>query len=113
MAKKDMKKDNRREVKKDNRRENKKESKYFGGETPFIKIPDMHNKTFVINSEDSLTKEGIKYSNRVVAEKTATNNQWIGANHLSTEGTKYSNRHQAEKTATNNQWVSRNMPDEK
>ena len=62
---------------------------------------------------DSLTKEGMKYSNRVVAEKTATNNQWIGANHLSTEGTKYSNRHQAEKTATNNQWVSRNMPDEK
>lgn len=39
----------------------KKESKYFGGETPFIKIPDMHNKTFVINSEDSLTKEGVLY----------------------------------------------------
>ena len=39
----------------------KKESKYFGGETPFIKIPDMHNKIFVMNSEDSLTKEGVLY----------------------------------------------------
>ena len=39
----------------------KKESRYFGGETPFIKIPDMHNKTFVLYSEDSLTKEGVLY----------------------------------------------------
>lgn len=39
----------------------KKESRFFGGETPFIKIPDMHNKTFVLFSEDSLTKEGVLY----------------------------------------------------
>lgn len=62
---------------------------------------------------DSITLEGTKYSHRVVAEKTATDNQWVGANQLSTEGTQYSHRHQAEKTATNNQWTSRNMPDEK
>lgn len=62
---------------------------------------------------DSITLEGTKYSHRVVAEKTATDNQWIGANQLSTEGTQYSNRHHAEKTATNNQWTSRNMPDER
>ena len=39
----------------------KKESKYFGGGIPFIKIPDMHKKTFVFDSEDSLTEEGKLY----------------------------------------------------
>lgn len=33
---------------------------YYGGDVPFIKIPDMHGKTFVLNSEDSLTEEGSK-----------------------------------------------------
>lgn len=70
----------------------------------------MHSKEVI---PDSITLEGTKYSHRVVAEKTATNNQWVGANQLSTEGTQYSHRHHAEKTATNNQWTSRNMPDEK
>lgn len=37
----------------------KKESKYFGGAIPFIKIPDMHNKVFVFDTEDSLTEEGL------------------------------------------------------
>lgn len=60
---------------------------------------------------ESITLEGTKYSHRNHAEKTATDNQWVGANQLSTEGTQYSNRHHAEKTATNNQWTSRNMPD--
>jgi len=36
----------------------KKISNYFGGSIPFIKIPDMHNNTFVFETEDSLTKEG-------------------------------------------------------
>ena len=39
----------------------KKENKYFGGRIPFIKIPDMHKKTFVFDSEDSLTEEGKLY----------------------------------------------------
>jgi type I restriction enzyme M protein len=30
----------------------------FGGDIPFIKIPDMHNQIFVIDTDDSLTKKG-------------------------------------------------------
>jgi len=37
----------------------KKVAEYFGGEIPFIKIPDMHGKTFVFDSEDSLTEFGM------------------------------------------------------
>ena len=36
----------------------KKKPEYFNGEVPFIKIPDMHNKTFVLNTEDKLSTEG-------------------------------------------------------
>lgn len=36
----------------------KAESKYFGGNIPFIKIPDMHEQTFIFHTEDSLTTEG-------------------------------------------------------
>jgi len=31
---------------------------FFGGEIPFIKIPDMHNSVFITKTEDSLTDEG-------------------------------------------------------
>lgn len=31
---------------------------FFGGEIPFIKIPDMHGKTYIFHTQDSLTKEG-------------------------------------------------------
>jgi type I restriction enzyme, S subunit len=31
---------------------------FFGGEIPFIKIPDMHNSVFITKTEDSLTKDG-------------------------------------------------------
>lgn len=31
---------------------------YFGGDVPFIKIPDMHAKVFVFDAEDSLTEIG-------------------------------------------------------
>lgn len=31
---------------------------FFGGNIPFIKIPDMHNQLFIIQTEDSLTHEG-------------------------------------------------------
>jgi type I restriction enzyme S subunit len=37
----------------------KKISEYFNGNIPFIKIPDMHGKTFVFDTEDSLTVEGL------------------------------------------------------
>jgi len=37
----------------------KKISKYFNGDIPFIKIPDMHGMTFVFDCEDSLSKAGI------------------------------------------------------
>lgn len=36
----------------------KSEASYFGGDIPFIKIPDMHNKVFVTQTEDSLTQSG-------------------------------------------------------
>ena len=36
----------------------KKNAEYYGGEVPFVKIPDMHGKTYVFNSDDTLTKEG-------------------------------------------------------
>ncbi|MBY0435720.1 MAG: restriction endonuclease subunit S [Cyclobacteriaceae bacterium] len=36
----------------------KKNHSFFGGEIPFIKIPDMHGKIFLFESEDSLTVEG-------------------------------------------------------
>lgn len=31
---------------------------FFCGDIPFIKIPDMHNQLFIINTEDSLSVEG-------------------------------------------------------
>lgn len=36
----------------------KKVHSYFGGSIPFIKIPDMHGKAFLFETEDSLTEEG-------------------------------------------------------
>ena len=36
----------------------KAESSYYGGDIPFIKIPDMHNKVFVEQSEDNLSQLG-------------------------------------------------------
>ncbi|MBU2585136.1 MAG: restriction endonuclease subunit S, partial [Bacteroidetes bacterium] len=38
----------------------KKIKDYYGGDIPFIKIPDMHGNSFVFNSTDSLTEEGKK-----------------------------------------------------
>jgi type I restriction enzyme S subunit len=34
---------------------------YFNGDVPFIKIPDMHGRIFVFDTEDSLTKEGVSF----------------------------------------------------
>jgi type I restriction enzyme S subunit len=34
----------------------KENQEYFGGEIPFIKIPDMHGEAFIVKTEDSLTE---------------------------------------------------------
>lgn len=40
---------------------------YFGGEYMFIKIPDMHNSVFVIETTDSLTELGLNsQSNKII-----------------------------------------------
>ena len=40
---------------------------YFGGEYMFIKIPDMHNSVFIIETNDSLTEEGLNsQSNKTI-----------------------------------------------
>lgn len=40
---------------------------YFGGEYMFIKIPDMHNSVFIIETTDSLTEEGLNsQSNKTI-----------------------------------------------
>lgn len=40
---------------------------YFDGEYMFIKIPDMHNSVFVIDTSDSLTEEGLNtQSNKTI-----------------------------------------------
>lgn len=36
----------------------KKVAEYFGGQIPFIKIPDMHGNVFIFETEDSLTDMG-------------------------------------------------------
>ena len=36
----------------------KKNHEYFGGTIPFIKIPDMHGKTFIFETKDTLTEKG-------------------------------------------------------
>ena len=49
----------------------KKIAEYFNGEIPFIKIPDMHGKTFVFDSEDSLTELGLSSQlNKTVPPKS-------------------------------------------
>jgi len=49
----------------------KKVSEYFNGEIPFIKIPDMHGMTFVFDSEDSLTEQGLNsQKNKTIPPKS-------------------------------------------
>lgn len=36
----------------------KKKTEYFNGTVPFIKIPDMHGNTYIIDTIDTLTEEG-------------------------------------------------------
>lgn len=49
----------------------KKQSSFFNGIHPFIKIPDMHGKTFVFETSDTLTEEGLKSQfNKTIPEKS-------------------------------------------
>lgn len=41
----------------------KKNRDYFGGDIPFIKIPDMHNRIYVFETEDTLTEKGLNAQN--------------------------------------------------
>lgn len=46
-------------------------AKYFKGEIPFIKIPDMHEKTFIFETSDTLSKEGgNSQSNKYILPKS-------------------------------------------
>ncbi|MGB3479313.1 MAG: restriction endonuclease subunit S, partial [bacterium] len=45
--------------------------KYFGGDIPFIKIPDMHNQPLIIKTEDSLSIKGKSYQeNKTIPNKS-------------------------------------------
>ncbi len=47
----------------------KSQPEYFGGEIPFIKIPDMHGQMFIVDTQDSLTKAGVNtQKNKLVPE---------------------------------------------
>ena len=49
----------------------KKVHEYFGGQIPFIKIPDMHGKVFLFESSDSLSEEGkLSQSNKTLPPKS-------------------------------------------
>ena len=49
----------------------KKIYEYFGGEVPFIKIPDMHNNTFIFKTEDTLSNLGKdSQNNKTLPEKS-------------------------------------------
>ena len=45
--------------------------KYFGGDIPFIKIPDMHNQLFIIKTEDPLSRKGkFHQQNKTIPNKS-------------------------------------------
>jgi len=49
----------------------KKTPEYFGGDIPFIKIPDMHGNVFIFETEDSLTEAGKKsQQNKTIPAKS-------------------------------------------
>ena len=49
----------------------KKKPQFFDGNIPFIKIPDMHGKTFVFDTIDTLTEEGKKSQlNKTIPQKS-------------------------------------------
>ena len=49
----------------------KADNENFGGNIPFIKIPDMHNKMFIITTTDSLTKKGVSLQKNKLIPKNS------------------------------------------
>ena len=46
-------------------------SRYFGGDIPFIKIPDMHGNVFLFQTSDTLTEEGkLSQNNKTLPPKS-------------------------------------------
>lgn len=46
-------------------------SKYYGGEIPFVKTPDMHGNMFVYETEELLTEDGLSSQPSQILEKNA------------------------------------------
>ena len=49
----------------------KADNENFGGNIPFIKIPDMHNQMFIITTTDSLTKKGVSLQKNKLIPKNS------------------------------------------
>lgn len=47
------------------------EARFYGTEYPFIKTPDMHNKVFIINTEENLSEDGYRYQKSQAIPKGA------------------------------------------
>jgi len=46
-------------------------SRYFGGKYPFIKTPDMHEKMFILHTEESLTEDGFNsQKSQIISENS-------------------------------------------
>jgi type I restriction enzyme S subunit len=48
-----------------------KNSKYYGGEIPFVKTPDMHGNMFVYQTDELLTEDGLNSQPSQILEKNA------------------------------------------
>jgi len=49
----------------------KADNENFGGNIPFIKIPDMHNQMFITKTKDSLTKKGVSLQKNKLIPKNS------------------------------------------
>ena len=49
----------------------KADKEKFGGSIPFVKIPDMHNKMFIVKTSDSLTNKGISTQKNKIIKKNS------------------------------------------
>lgn len=50
----------------------KKIDEYFGKDMPFLKVPDMHNKSVIINTNDGLTILGVEFQKNKTIAKYST-----------------------------------------
>lgn len=63
-------------------------SEYHDGEYPFYKTPDMHNKVFVFNTEDSLTEYGLSSQKSQIIEENSIMVTCIGTGGVTAISTK-------------------------